>query len=49
MRHSIKTEVLQKVLNYLASRPFSEVNSLISEITSDAKAIKSEEEEPAKE
>ena len=45
MRHSIKTEILQKALNYLASRPFNEVNSLINEITSDAQPIKSEPEE----
>lgn len=44
MKHSIKTEILQKVLNYLSSRPFSEVNTLITEITSDAKAIKDEQE-----
>jgi hypothetical protein len=36
MRHSIKTDILQNVLNYLANRPYAEVASLILAIQGDA-------------
>lgn len=39
MRHSIKTDLLQKVLNYLTSKPFNEVNTMINEIVADAVVI----------
>lgn len=39
MRHSVKSELLQKLMSYLATRPFSEVYNLINELTSDAKPI----------
>lgn len=39
MRHSIKTDLLQKVLNYLTSKPFNEVNTMINEIVADAFVI----------
>ncbi len=32
MNYKIKEEVLEKVLNYLASKPFIEVHALISEL-----------------
>lgn len=37
MRHTIKTEILQAVLNYLALKPYSEVQNLVTAIQSDAK------------
>lgn len=37
MRHTIKTEILQSVLNYLASKPYNEVQALVSAIQTDAK------------
>lgn len=36
MRHSVKTEILQSVLNYLANRPYHEVASIITSIQGDA-------------
>jgi len=39
MRHTIKTDILQKVLNYLSSKPFTEVSALINEVMSDAKPV----------
>ncbi len=48
MRHSIKTELLQKVMAYLSSRPFAEVNTLISDVIADAKPIKEDKPEEEK-
>ena len=39
MRHSVKTEILQNVLNYLANRPYQEVASFISALQGDATLI----------
>jgi hypothetical protein len=39
MRHSVKTEILQSVLNYLANRPYHEVASIITSIQGDATVI----------
>lgn len=42
MLFSLEKELLEKVLNYMASKPFSEVNQLILEIQKTAKEIKEE-------
>lgn len=39
MRHSIKSEILQTVLNYLASRPYAEVAKLVADIQGDVKVV----------
>jgi hypothetical protein len=39
MRHSLKTEVLQQVLNYLANQPYAQVAKLVTDIQADAKLI----------
>lgn len=39
MKHSLPTDVVNKVLNYLASKPFSEVSLLIREIRDTAVAL----------
>lgn len=39
MRHSVDTKLLQEILNYLATRPFAEVNGLISKMQQDAAPI----------
>ena len=39
MKHSVSTNVLQEILNYLASRPYTEVVVLIKTLQEDAKAI----------
>lgn len=39
MRHSVKTEILQSVLNYLANRPYQEVASFITALQGDATLI----------
>jgi hypothetical protein len=49
MRHTIKTELLQKVMAYLSSRPFAEVNTLISDVIADAKPVKEEKTDVKKE
>lgn len=36
MRHTIKTQILQAVLNYLATKPYNEVQALVTAIQSDA-------------
>lgn len=45
MKHSVSTNILQDVLNYLANRPYTEVAGLIKAIQDDAKAL----EEPKQE
>lgn len=45
MKHIIPTEVLNKVLNYLSTRPFGEVVDLITQIQQTAQLFV----EPAKE
>jgi hypothetical protein len=42
MKHSVSTKVLQDILNYLASRPYSEVTVLIKTLQEDAKPIAEE-------
>ena len=42
MRHSIDSKLLEKILNYMASKPFNEVASLILEAQKDIKAITEE-------
>lgn len=37
MRHTIKTEILQTVINYLATKPYNEVQALVAAIKSDAR------------
>ena len=39
MRHSVKTEILQNVLNYLANRPYQEVAAFITALQGDATLI----------
>lgn len=39
MRHSVKTEILQNVLNYLANRPYHEVATIITSLQGDAVLI----------
>jgi hypothetical protein len=39
MKHIVSTTVLQNILNYLASRPYSEVATLIKELQEDAKPL----------
>lgn len=50
MRHSVETKLLQEVLNYLGSKPFNEVSSLITKIQTDAQPIEESkvEAEPVK-
>ena len=44
MNFSIPSETLQKVVDYLVTRPFSEVFQLIGDIQTKAKEIKETEE-----
>lgn len=39
MRYSIEKEILEKVLNYVATKPFSEVASMIMEVQKDVRPI----------
>lgn len=39
MRHSINTNLLQSIITYLASKPYSEVMAIIEQIQKDATAI----------
>lgn len=39
MRHSVSTEILQNVLNYLADQPYKFVNQLVTQLQNDAKLI----------
>ena len=48
MKHILPTELLNKVLVFLASKPFSEVSSLIAEIQRNAvKFVDAAEQKPA--
>jgi hypothetical protein len=49
MRHSVSTKILQDVINYMASRPYTEVAALIEAIQKDATAVveQSKEEVPS--
>ena len=38
-RHSLNTETLQTLLNYLATKPYAEVANLVTAIQTDAVAI----------
>jgi hypothetical protein len=44
MRFSIEQTVLEKIVNYLASKPFIEVSEIMSEIQQDVKPITEEKE-----
>lgn len=44
MRHSVKTEILQNVLNYLANRPYQEVAAFITALQGDAVLIEGSKE-----
>lgn len=43
MRHSVNTELLQNALNYMSTKPYSEVNSLITKILADAYILPTDE------
>lgn len=45
MKHTIETQVLQKVISYLGAKPYNEVAELIKEILASAKKV----EEPKQE
>lgn len=47
MRLSIEQEILEKALNYIASKPFREVAQIIAEVQKDIKPIEEEKEEPS--
>jgi hypothetical protein len=38
MKHILPSDLLQKIFNYLVTRPFQEVNALINEIQQKAEA-----------
>ena len=46
MRVSIEDKVLEKVLNYIATKPFNEVAKLIQEVQQDLKVIPEKKDEP---
>jgi hypothetical protein len=39
MRYSVDSNVLQKVLNYIANRPYLEVSALVEQLQKDAIVI----------
>lgn len=48
MRHTVSTELLQEIINYLANRPYAEVAALISSLQEDAHVISEEKTEEQK-
>lgn len=47
-RFTIDSKLLQSVVDYLTTRPFSEVNQLVAAIQADAKAVEAVKDEPLK-
>jgi hypothetical protein len=45
MKHTVDTQVLQKLISYLGTKPYNEVAELIKEILASAKKV----EEPKQE
>lgn len=43
MRHSVNTELLQNALNYMSTKPYSEVNTIITQILADAYIVQTDE------
>jgi hypothetical protein len=43
MKHEIDTQVLQKVMNYLGSKPYAEVAELVKEVLASAKKVEEKE------
>jgi len=43
MKHILPTDTINKVLNFLATKPYSEVSALITEIQSSAKQHSADE------
>lgn len=42
MRYSVSAAILQKVINYVAGKPYMEVSSIIDELQNDAVLIEEE-------
>lgn len=49
MRHSVSTQILQDILNYLGTRPAGEVLHLINALQGDAQVVPGTEPPPAEE
>ena len=47
MRHSVSTELLNSILQYLQTRPFAEVHQMIATLQKDAQVIEEVKEETA--
>lgn len=45
MRYSVDAQTLQKIINYIAGKPFMEVSVLIEELQKDAILIEEESEQ----
>lgn len=47
MKHTVDTQVLQDILNYLTTKPFAEVNLLIDKLQKSAQPVAEESPAPA--